>query len=209
MEELATTRPIIRDIFKSFCAKLCYVCCKDETDDMIYSILYTATLKRSEVLVFPVKRHKHCASPKYLLKYCALERDVTYDYHGVARNLLTGLQCRHCKVVEYRKAKHGKCAGCKTVLYCSEACQQQDWAEHKKECARLAASTETPNTVDTCIGKECEEQPLKKFTSRFLTENVGLDVYACSLRCLRHAYKRAPTLFAEGLLAPLDPKTHP
>ena len=30
-----------------------------------------------------------------------------------------------------------RCGGCKTVAYCSEACQRQDWERHKPVCSMM------------------------------------------------------------------------
>jgi hypothetical protein len=29
-----------------------------------------------------------------------------------------------------------KCARCRAVRYCSEACQKEDWTSHKQQCSR-------------------------------------------------------------------------
>ena len=45
-------------------------------------------------------------------------------------NVTTG-SCNRCN-----KDTTKKCAGCKSVHYCSRECQKQDWAKHKKFCKK-------------------------------------------------------------------------
>jgi hypothetical protein len=33
-----------------------------------------------------------------------------------------------------------RCGGCRVARYCSPACQQEDWAQHRRVCRRLAAA---------------------------------------------------------------------
>lgn len=43
------------------------------------------------------------------------------------------INCANC----YQQRKVQRCAACKSVYYCSSACQKADWAGHKSECAAL------------------------------------------------------------------------
>lgn len=41
-----------------------------------------------------------------------------------------------------------KCARCKTVWYCSRACQLKDWPEHKTECKEMVKTTVSKSYVE-------------------------------------------------------------
>jgi hypothetical protein len=45
-------------------------------------------------------------------------------------------ECDVCGARGDRATKLLKCDGCKSVLYCSEACQRAHWPEHKRVCRR-------------------------------------------------------------------------
>ncbi|RKP07261.1 hypothetical protein THASP1DRAFT_30930 [Thamnocephalis sphaerospora] len=40
-----------------------------------------------------------------------------------------------------------RCAGCRTLHYCSQTCQRADWHWHRRECKRLASASHRPPTV--------------------------------------------------------------
>jgi hypothetical protein len=39
-----------------------------------------------------------------------------------------------CAVCSRMETPPKRCAGCKTVYYCSRKCQQQDWSSHRRDC---------------------------------------------------------------------------
>jgi len=44
--------------------------------------------------------------------------------------------CACCRKMADRK-EFKKCSGCEVTLYCSKACQKQDWPRHRKECHKV------------------------------------------------------------------------
>lgn len=42
--------------------------------------------------------------------------------------------CACCEKIEERSQKMKRCAGCKSVRYCSRECQVKDWSLHKSDC---------------------------------------------------------------------------
>jgi len=52
---------------------------------------------------------------------------------------LWAVRCQHCLMCASGEASELKrCAACKHVRYCSEACQRDHWPVHKEECALIA-----------------------------------------------------------------------
>ena len=47
-------------------------------------------------------------------------------------------------------ARHGlkRCAGCRVVRYCGEACSRVHWREHRAECRRVQAKREAAALAD-------------------------------------------------------------
>lgn len=64
--------------------------------------------------------------------------------------------CHGCGTTKYELAtvQLSKCGKCKVALYCSRACQQSDWKEHRAECAAVIKSKEALAEV---VAKEEEE----------------------------------------------------
>ena len=56
------------------------------------------------------------------------EKAIKGEHAAVLRK-----QCAHCAEVLPLKW----CTGCRTVEYCSGACQNADWAKHKKVCKAM------------------------------------------------------------------------
>ncbi|KAJ7186826.1 hypothetical protein C8R46DRAFT_1058162, partial [Mycena filopes] len=52
----------------------------------------------------------------------------------ISRVQVANLVCSHCL---HKRDTLRKCAKCKRVAYCDEACQKQDWKAHKALCQRL------------------------------------------------------------------------
>lgn len=46
-----------------------------------------------------------------------------------------------CDSVEERRGEFRKCARCMQAVYCSKECQKQHYKVHKKECAKMVASS--------------------------------------------------------------------
>lgn len=50
-----------------------------------------------------------------------------------------GHNCYFCGLPDSRE-KFGKCAKCRSIVYCSTRCQRQDWQRHKLECCAKSPS---------------------------------------------------------------------
>ena len=49
---------------------------------------------------------------------------------------------------ERKVMSRNKCSRCKTVWYCSRACQLSDWKEHKKTCKEMVKTTISKSYVE-------------------------------------------------------------
>ena len=49
----------------------------------------------------------------------------------------TGRLCTSCETAESAPLKLKKCTGCRSVQYCCQDCQRDDWPAHKSTCRRL------------------------------------------------------------------------
>ena len=49
---------------------------------------------------------------------------------------VSGVRCKKCGKEEAGEVKLFRCSGCKTAVYCSEACQKSDWKAHKVWCGK-------------------------------------------------------------------------
>jgi hypothetical protein len=66
---------------------------------------------------------------------------VSDNLEGLRRRAVEGVPyCVNdgCEVVGHRK-DFNVCPPCKTARYCSDACQKQDWSEHKATCGTTAS----------------------------------------------------------------------
>ncbi|EPX71081.1 histone lysine methyltransferase Set6 [Schizosaccharomyces octosporus yFS286] len=54
--------------------------------------------------------------------------------------LEVGILSTHCSGCTSEGEKTKRCTACKTIYYCSKACQKADWPLHKLECRALQAS---------------------------------------------------------------------
>lgn len=44
---------------------------------------------------------------------------------------------QHCSNCKQEKSGMRQCSACKNALYCSKACQNQHWRQHKRQCTGL------------------------------------------------------------------------
>lgn len=71
-----------------------------------------------------------------------------HPFRGGALKALASLgliaSCHGCGTTKYElgTVQLSKCGKCKVALYCSRACQQSDWKEHRAECAAVIKSKE-------------------------------------------------------------------
>eukprot|EP00980_Cylindrotheca_fusiformis_P031096 scaffold25826_cov132-Cylindrotheca_fusiformis.AAC.4 len=90
-------------------------------------------------------RCKNCLMEYYCSRTC---REEAKDYHKAKclqnqeekrerrGKKMKQVACDTCKKRQpYTKMK--KCSRCRSVTYCSEECQKQDWSRHKKDCHKL------------------------------------------------------------------------
>jgi hypothetical protein len=111
---------------------------------------------------------------------------------------------RCCIVCRAEKSLHLQlqyCAACKSALYCSEACQKQDWRKHKKICKLLNVGhgdmqVRTPNHTRKSIAMkesfESEERSLDEEDTRFfkLFEESTEDGSRAAARKMKEIAKR-------------------
>lgn len=197
MKGLERVHPIIIKVWERYQHKECIACQKLLEGETFRITCAVPVIDRPEVFVFSPYGHQQC-SRKFLdcvypilIKCCVVQITITDADIANAKKLLTGLTCIKCGRMEYRKKKHGKCGGCKSVLYCSEECQMADWKFHQHECQMLKSLKTPAPAHQKCISKKCTQQPLNHFQSSFKVGNsIEVTVFACSITCLRRAYTR-------------------
>mmetsp|Transcript_94502 Transcript_94502/g.252834 ORF Transcript_94502/g.252834 Transcript_94502/m.252834 type:complete len:457 (-) Transcript_94502:165-1535(-) len=60
-------------------------------------------------------------------------------------------QCAVCGVEETEAQPLKQCSRCHQAVYCSAACQRQDFPQHKAQCAALAAKASAAKPVDPAV----------------------------------------------------------
>merc|ERR1712098_443921 len=60
-----------------------------------------------------------------------LEFIKTHTLWGKNRALVS---CANCRTSEKSEKQFQKCSRCRSVFYCSKACQKSDWPNHKQIC---------------------------------------------------------------------------
>jgi hypothetical protein len=58
---------------------------------------------------------------------------------ALAERRCANLRCTNLAGASEAEVKGRKCAGCITVRYCCEACNRQDWRQHRAACRLLRA----------------------------------------------------------------------
>ncbi|WBW70900.1 histone lysine methyltransferase Set6 [Schizosaccharomyces osmophilus] len=64
--------------------------------------------------------------------------------------LEVGILTTHCSGCTSEGQKTQRCTACKTIHYCSKACQKADWPLHKLECKALQASRHNGTLPSIC-----------------------------------------------------------
>ena len=97
----------------------------------------------------------------------ARQDDAGVPGGGKKENLSTSAPCSKCmRTPAGDGIKTSVCSGCMTTRYCSDACQRDDWKEHKLVCATLGA---------------VREQTLKQFDNKgpgSAKRNLNIDTMA-------------------------------
>lgn len=80
----------------------------------------------------------------------------------VSSSICAGAECKEIGV--------SRCSACKVVLYCSRACQKNDWKRHKASCKQLAAAASkaavsAPPAVEMKAGVSDEEHTAQLLSS--------------------------------------------
>lgn len=94
-------------------------------------------------------------------------------------------KCANCGIREFidKDKKFKVCGGCKDVRYCSQQCQTENWAKHKKYCKLKQASNKKP-----------KKQPV-------IMEN---DTYIPSCKCLSSYARNTEQSFQYGICCNMD-----
>eukprot|EP00747_Dinoflagellata_sp_TGD_P189620 gnl/TRDRNA2_/TRDRNA2_50151_c0_seq1.p1 gnl/TRDRNA2_/TRDRNA2_50151_c0~~gnl/TRDRNA2_/TRDRNA2_50151_c0_seq1.p1 ORF type:complete len:174 (-),score=1.83 gnl/TRDRNA2_/TRDRNA2_50151_c0_seq1:155-676(-) len=70
------------------------------------------------------------------LEIAVAEDDRTERHRTQGYTTITKIQCKRCGMFEGLTCKFSRCSGCTlfSAHYCSKACQEADWPNHKEEC---------------------------------------------------------------------------
>jgi hypothetical protein len=72
----------------------------------------------------------------------ATEAEVTVEEEAEEEDAETKRICANCKTPKGEGCRLRKCGGCMRVRYCSAACQNAQWQEHKVLCASVSRGAE-------------------------------------------------------------------
>lgn len=80
------------------------------------------------------------------------------------------------------------CAGCKTVMYCSRKCQQEDWSNHKVMCNAIQ-TIEAKHTQQTTANINTLKGTVYELSPKSRTKLVKLVGEKCVLNCFLNEFK--------------------
>ncbi|KAH9890567.1 hypothetical protein C8Q73DRAFT_838059 [Cubamyces lactineus] len=96
--------------------------------------------------------------------------------------------CRNCDKPpsKVKEEKFQKCTGCKIALYCSAACQKEDWERHKPQCKFIQESLDILDTLREGAD-DADLAVLEKKLTRHALLRDFLEAHRLSLRMIASA----------------------
>ena len=88
--------------------------------------------------------------------YCSKECQVKHwtDHKSVCKKTMTkktSIVCNGCSKAEVGEKLFECCSSCKSVRYCSKACQKSKWKEHKVLCNAITSLSKSDQSGNTYI----------------------------------------------------------
>uniref|UniRef100_A0A6C0F051 MYND-type domain-containing protein n=1 Tax=viral metagenome TaxID=1070528 RepID=A0A6C0F051_9ZZZZ len=126
-----------------------------ETNEYITILIDHINSQRQKFNKWSFKFYKKCLKIEKFFKVKKGDRDDDEDDDDV----LDTLKCAFCEQYKLRKDLK-KCGICKTVRYCSIACQSRDWKlKHKADCSLGCNAAHQDMENDLEIDSEIESEP--------------------------------------------------
>jgi hypothetical protein len=97
-------------------------------------------------------------------------------------------QCNCCEK-KGTNVKLNACSQCRSVFYCSAACQKQDWKQHKQACSPSEADDDEEKASAT--SPQCEGcQQKATATAKLSVCTRCKATYYCSVACQKQDWKQ-------------------
>jgi hypothetical protein len=89
------------------------------------------------VAAIAVARQEACGHLQQLKAYIDLQKLAVQQAHALGTLRCAHLGCTNLAGASEAQVKGKLCSGCRTVRFCSEACSQAAWRQHKAACKAI------------------------------------------------------------------------